>query len=272
MPPRTNKIEQQSKIKPSKARGEAPPPESQASANSESRTELAEQQMTLHNEFSPERNSPAQDRPLSPDSQLMANLSTSTPPASPSDPILYKDLSEERKYRAQFYMRTLSAIGIVDAHIERLQSTVSTSDATNMRLDRQLASLQETAAEMLEDAQRRYNRKIQSAIEQKEKRVKAINTYTEATKENLEKQKAEHVVNMSKAETKVSKLVLKNWDLVNQKQALEHEGGFHLGLDVGVIKERKKNAETFAEIGPRNDLSSLCRSKTEIYDGLGKLE
>jgi hypothetical protein len=33
---------------------------------------------------------------------------------------------------------------------------------------------------------------------------------------------------MNKAETKVSELVLRNWDLANQKQALEHEGGFQL--------------------------------------------
>jgi hypothetical protein len=176
MPPRTNKIDQQSEIKPSKTRGEAPSLESQASANPESRTELPEQQMTLYNDISPERNSPAQDRPLPPDSQLMAKLWTSTPPVLPSEAVLYEDLPEERRYRAQFYIRTLNAIGIVDASIERFQSTVSMSDATSIRLDRELASLQETAAEMLEDAQRQHDRVIREAAEQKEKRIKAIHT------------------------------------------------------------------------------------------------
>jgi hypothetical protein len=280
MPPRTNKIEQQSKIKPSKARGEAPAPESQPSAKRESqlstkpesRTELSEQQMTLSNDLSPERNYPAQDRPLSPDSQLMAKLWTSTPPVLPSEAVLYEDLPEERRYRAQFYIRTLNAIGIVDASIERFQSTVSMSDATSMRLDQKLASLQETAAEMLEDAQRQHDRVVREAAEQKEKRIKAIHTQTKTTKEKLEKEKAEHVVDMSKAETKVSELVLRNWDLANQKQALEHEGGFQLGLDVGVIEERRKTMEPFAEHRPRNDFLGLRRFKEQVYDDLDELE
>jgi hypothetical protein len=281
MSPRTNKIEQQSKIKPSKAQGEAPPPESQSSAKpelqpsakSESRsTKIPEQQMTLYNGLSSELDNPAPDRPLSPDSQLMAKLWTSTPPVLPSEAVLYEDLPEERRYRAQFYIRTLNAIGIADASIERSQSTVSMSDATSMRLDRELASLQETAAEMLEDAQRQHNRMIREATEQKEKRVKAIHTQTKTTKKKLEKEKAEHVVDMNKAETKVSELVLRNWDLANQKQALENEGGFQLGLDVGVIEGRRKTMGPFAEHRPRNDLSELYRLEMEIYGGLGKLE
>jgi hypothetical protein len=106
----------------------------------------------------------------------MAKLWTSTPPVLPSEAVLYEDLPEERRYRAQFYIRTLNAIGIVDASIERFQSTVSMSDATSIRLDRELASLQETAAEMLEDAQRQHDRVIREAAEQKEKRIKAIHT------------------------------------------------------------------------------------------------
>jgi hypothetical protein len=259
MPPRTNKTEQQSKIKPSKAQGEAPPPESQPSAKRESQlfakpeshTELSEHQMTLYNGLSPERNSSAQDRPLSPDSQLMTKLSISTLPAPSSDAVLYEDLPEERRSRAQFYIRTLNAIGIVDASIERFQSTVSMSDATSKRLDRELASLQEATAEVLEDTQRLYDRQIRSAIEEKEKCIKAINTQLKLMKEELEKKKAEHVAGMSKAENKVSELVLKNWDLVNQKQALEHEGGFQLGLDVGAIEERRKTAGLIANHLPR---------------------
>jgi hypothetical protein len=280
MPPRTNKIEQQSKIKPSKARGEAPAPESQPpakresqlSAKPESRTELSEQQMTLSNDLSPERNYLAQDRTLSPDSQLMAKLWTSTPPVLPSEAVLYEDLPKERRYRAQFYIRTLNAIGIVDASIERFQSNVSMSDATSMRLDRELASLQETAAEMLEDAQRQHDRVIREAAEQKEKRIKAIHTQTKTTKEKLEKEKAEHVVDMNKAEAKVSELVLRNWDLANQKQALEHEGGFQLGLDVGVIEERRKTMEPSAGHCPRNDFLGLRRFKEQVYDDLDELE
>jgi hypothetical protein len=281
MSPRTNKIEQQSKIKPSKAQGEAPPPESQSSAKPESQpsakpesrsTEIPEQQMTLYNGFSSELDNPAPDRPLSPDSQLMAKLWTSTPPVLPSEAVLYEDLPEERRYRAQSYIRTLNAIGIVDASIERFQSTVSMSDATSMCLDRELASLQETAAEMLEDAQRQHDRMIREATEQKEKRIKAIHTQTKTTKKKLEKEKAEYVVDMNKAESKVSELVLRNWDLANQKQALEHEGGFQLGLDVGVIEERRKTMGPFAEHRPCNDLSELYRLEMEIYGGLGKLE
>jgi hypothetical protein len=280
MPPRTNRIEQQSKIKPSKAQGEAPPPESQPSAKRESQlfakpeshTELSEQQMTLSNDLSPERDCPAQERPLSPDSQLMAKLWTSTPPVLPSEAGLYEDLPEERKYRAQSYIRTLNAIGIVDASIERFQSTVSMSDTTSMRLDQELASLQETAAEMLEDAQRQHDRVIREAAEQKEKRIKAIHTQTKSTKEKLEKEKAEHVVDMSKAETKISELVLRNWDLANQKQALEQEGGFQLGLDVGVIEERRKTMELFAEHRPCNDFLGLRGFKEQVYDDLDELE
>jgi hypothetical protein len=271
MSPRTNKIEQQSKIKPSKAPDEAPPPESQASANPKSRTELAEQQMTLYNDLSPDRNSSAPDRPLSPDSQLMAKLWTSTPPVLPSEAVLYEDLPEERRYRAQFYIRTLNAIGIVDASIERFQSTVSMSDATSMRLDRELASLQETAAEMLEDAQRQHDRVIREAAEQKEKHIKAIHTQTKSTKEKLEKEKAEYVVDMNKAETEVSELVLRNWDLANQKQALEHEGGFQLGLDVGVIEERRKTRGPSTEHRPRNNSPGLRMFEEEVYDDLKKL-
>jgi hypothetical protein len=157
-------------------------------------------------------------------------------------------------------------------------------NATSMRLDRDLASLQETAAETLEDAQRQHERMIREATEQKEKRIKAIHTQTKTTKEELEKEKAEHLVDMNKAETKVSELVLRNWDLANQKQALEHEGGFQLGLDVGVIEERRKTIGPFAEHRPRNDLLSfvgprrrsmvgwtswskaVCRHTATIYD------
>jgi hypothetical protein len=51
---------------------------------------------------------------------------------------------------------------------------------------------------------------IFEAAEQKEKRIKAIHTQTKTTKEKLEKEKAEHVVDMNKAKTKVSEFVLRN--------------------------------------------------------------
>jgi hypothetical protein len=184
--------------------------------------------MTLYNDPSPERNYPAQERPLSPDSQLMVKLWTSAPPAPPSESVIYTDIPEERSYSAQSYIRTLKGIANVDKAIEQHQLAVSMNNTASMRLDRELASLQETAAEMLEDAQRQHDKMIQEATEQ-EKRIKAIHAQTNATKERLEKQKAAYVAGMNDAEIKLSELVLTNWRLVKHKQELEHEGGFQLG-------------------------------------------
>jgi hypothetical protein len=202
MPPCTNKIDQHNK-KPSKgkAQDEASPPEQHSLTNPE-------------------------------------------PPAvsvSESEMALYKDLSPERQSRAKNYICTLNTIEHEAEDIEKIRAKMNgtLNWHTGVRLD--LLALEAEEDEAIEEVKRDYEEAASAALKEYQQRINRIRAEAEVDKERFEKQIAEDEKNrIHKLEARVDGIVVNAKNARKRKQELEQEGGFQLGLDVGMIEERRK--------------------------------
>jgi hypothetical protein len=202
MPPCTNKIDQHNK-KPSKgkAQDEASPPEQHSLTNPE-------------------------------------------PPAvsvSESEMALYKDLSPERQSRAKNYICTLNTIEHEAEDIEKIRTYMNNplNRPIGVRVD--LIVREEEEEEAIEKVKRDYKEAVSAAAKEAEQRINRIRAEAKVDKDSFEKQIAEDEKDrMHKIEVKVGGIVANAKNARKRKQELEQEGGFQLGLDVGMIEERRK--------------------------------
>jgi hypothetical protein len=202
MPPRTNKIDQHNK-KPSKsnAQGEADPPDQHPLTNPE-------------------------------------------PPAvsvSESEIALYKDLSPERQSRAKNYICTLNTIEHEAEDIEKIRTYMNNplNRPIGVRVD--LMVREEEEEEAIEKVKCNYKEAVSAAAKEAEQRINCIRAEAKVDKKSFEKQIAEDEKDrMHKIEAKVSRIVVNAKNARKRKQELKQEGSFQLGLDVGMIEERRK--------------------------------
>jgi hypothetical protein len=201
MPPRTNKIDQHKK-KPSKAKTqcEADPPEQHPLTNPE-------------------------------------------PPAvsvslSESEIALYKDLSPERQSRAKNYICTLDIIENEAEDIKNIRTYMSNPLNSPTGGEIYLEMNKEEEEKDIEEVKRNYEAAVSEAAKQAEQHINRIRTVAKDERESMEKLIAEDRVFGIK--TKVDEVVANAKDAKQRKHELEQEGGFQLGLDVGMIEERRK--------------------------------
>jgi hypothetical protein len=201
MPPRTNKIDQHKK-KPSKAKtqGEADPPEQHPLTNPEP---------------------PAVSRTL-----------------SESEIALYKDLSPERQSRVKNYICTLDIIENEAEDIKHIRTYMSNPLNSPTGGEIYLEMNKEEEEKDIEEVKRNYEAAVREAAKQAEQHINRIRTVAKDKRESMEKLIAEDRV--FEIKTKVDEVVANAKDAKKRKHELEQEGGFQLGLDVGMIEERRK--------------------------------
>jgi hypothetical protein len=202
MPPRTNKIDQHNKKPPKdKAQGEAGPPEQHSLTNPE-------------------------------------------PPAvsvSESEMALYKDLPPERQSRAKNYISTLKTIEHEAEDIEKIRTYMNNPVNMPIGVRIELQMREEDEEEDIGKVKRDYKEAVSVAAKEAEQRINRIRAEAKVDKESLKKQIAEDEKDrVYKIEAKVGGIVANAKNARKRKQELEQEGGFQLGLDVGMIEEKRK--------------------------------
>jgi hypothetical protein len=169
-----------------------------------------------------------------------ANTTSPTPRSPEPEMTPCNDLPPERQSRADEYIRTLTAIDIEAEDIAQFQCATDTDNEKCQILTKQLPAIEEAEIKGLEEAERIYERAIKAASMRRDRLIGDIKARTKAEKEEVEKLKAECIEGIHTVEARISETNAAIEDLRKRKLALETEGGFELGLDVGLMKRAKK--------------------------------
>jgi hypothetical protein len=152
----------------------------------------------------------------------------------------YNDLPPERQSRAEEYIRTLTAIENEAEDIAQFQFATDADNKKCQILTQQLPEIEEAEIKGLEEAERIYERAIKAASMRRDCLIGDIKARAKAEKEEVEKLRAECIEGIHTVEARISETNAAIEDLRKRKLALETEGGFQLGLDVGLMKRAKK--------------------------------
>jgi hypothetical protein len=152
----------------------------------------------------------------------------------------YNDLPPERQSRADEYIRTLTAIEVGAEDIAQFQFAAETDNRKCQILTQQLPSIDEAEIKGLEEAERIYERATKAAAIRRDRLAENIKAHAKAEREEVEKLRAEGISGIHAVEVRISETNAAIENLRKRKLALETEGGFQLGLNVGLMKRAKK--------------------------------
>jgi hypothetical protein len=176
--------------------------------------------------------------------QTSTNTLSPTPTSPEPEMAPYNDLPPERQSRADEYIRTLTAIEIEAEDIAQFQFAAETDNRKCQVLTKQLPAIEEAEIKGLEEAERIYERAIKAASMRRDRLIEDIKARAKAEKEEVEKLRAECIEEIHTVEARISETNASIEDLRKRKLALEAEGGFELGLDVGLMKRAKKKGQS----------------------------
>jgi hypothetical protein len=183
-------------------------------------------------------NANAEDASLQP--QPSATPNSSTTPSSEANTILCSDLPPERQSRADEYIGTLTAIEDEAKDIARIQSLANIDNESCQSVTKTLASIERLATMEKETLQRNCKKMIEEALKKRDQRIEGVNTRTKAKREQAEKLRAGCIARLDTVEARISEINARTENHRKRKLALEAEGGFQLGLDVGLMERAKK--------------------------------
>jgi predicted transcriptional regulator len=152
----------------------------------------------------------------------------------------YNDLPPERQSRAEEYIRTLTAIEDKAGDITQIQSGANIDKQTCQSVTQTLALIERTARKERENAQRDCEITIEAALKKRDQHIKDTNACEKTMREQMEQLRAECIARLDTVEVQISKVNTMSEKHRKRKLALETEGGFELGLDVGLMKRAKK--------------------------------
>jgi hypothetical protein len=169
-----------------------------------------------------------------------ANTTSPTPRSPEPEMTPYNDLPSERQSRADEYIRTLTAIEVEAEDIAQFQFAAETDNRKCQILTQQLPSIDEAEIKGLEEAERIYERATKAAAIRRDRLAENIKARAKAEREEVEKLRAEGISGIHAVEVRISETSAAIENLRKRKLALETEGGFQLGLNVGLMKRAKK--------------------------------
>jgi hypothetical protein len=154
--------------------------------------------------------------------------------------MLCSDLPPERQSRADEYIRTLTDIEVEAKEIAQIQLAADSDNKTCELLTHQLASIKEEEIKGLEEAERIYERMVKAASIRRDLIIKHYKDRAKAEREEVETLRATCIARLDTVEARISEINARGENHRKRKHALEAEGGFELGLDVGLMKRARK--------------------------------
>jgi hypothetical protein len=151
----------------------------------------------------------------------------------------YNDFPPERQSRADEYIRTLTAIEVEAEDIAQFQFAAETDNRKCQTLTQQLPLIEEAEIKGLEEAERIYERATKAAAMKRDRLTENIKAHAKAEREKVEKLRDECIAGSHAFKAEISEINAAIENLRKRKLALETEGGFQLGLDVGSMKRAK---------------------------------
>jgi hypothetical protein len=212
-------------------RPDTPPPKKRKNSNKPATKRQSEVQ--VDNIANAEEKSPQPRSSTSPNS--------STSPSSEANTTLCSDVPPERQSRADEYIRTLTAIESEAEEIAQIQFSANTDNRTHEILTQQLASIKGVARDEKIRAYGNCKVAITEALRTRNTLFEDIDTRAKAEREQVERLTAECIARLSTVESRISEINARSENHRKRKHALEAEGGFQLGLDVGLMKRAKKD-------------------------------
>jgi hypothetical protein len=182
----------------------------------------------------------AHDRPSPSEPQISTKTTSPTKPSPEPEMTPYNDLPPERQSRADEYIRTLTAIETEAEAKAQFQFAADTDNRKCQTLTKQLPAIERKEIEVLGEAELIHERAIKAASMKRDRFIKDLKAYAEAEREKVRKLRAECIAGVQTREARISEINAVIEDLRKRKLALETEGGFQLGLDVGLMKRAKK--------------------------------
>jgi hypothetical protein len=173
-----------------------------------------------------------------------ANTTSPTTPSPEPEMAPYNDLSPERQSRADEYIRTLTAIEVEAEDIAQFQLATDIDNKKCQILTQQLPAIEEAEKKGLEEAERIYERAIKAASMRRDRLIEGIKAHANTEREEVKKLRTERIEEIQTVEARISETNAAIEDLRKRKLALEAEGGFELGLDVGLMKRAKKKGQS----------------------------